>query len=364
MKKWMKLQIFVILGALLLISIPIFAQDNQVAVPDLTGLPLPQAAALMNNAGINLGTELALDWDATSTLPENTIADQSIAAGTMVERGTSVDVSVLRTPNMVLIYDDNDLTLVNTTANTADLTALRFAATAGSPASFAASRWASNVGENRCTQVWAIPRNQSKKLSECEDIQHWLTTNTTGEHFWTQTTGVQEFAVIDNGIQRTACPAAPPESQDSPLRCSFYFDGANAGQNDTFFYYFAYTTEAIVLLNPTEDKWMPTDRSTIYSANAAAAPIVLGDIVTWGENFSVPVGDLTRLAPSQCLVMTTASAMDAPLPEACNPIAQQAQGAQSSFWLTDFEIESANSGQLHKCPAATEGRVTRCIIPQ
>lgn len=349
----------------LFLLLPIYhAQENQVVVPDLTGLPIPEAAALLNSLGLNLGTELAVDWDASSGLEEHTIASQAIAPNTSVDRTTAIDVNVLRSPNMVLVYDDNDLTLVNTTLNTADLTALRFAATAGSPASFAASRWASNVGEKKCTQIWSIRRNNSKNLSECDDIQNWLTTNSTGEHFWTQTSGVQEFAVVDNGVQRITCPTAGTETQDNPIRCAFYLDGAHAGENTTFYYYFAYTTDALVLLNPTDDKWMPTDRTTIISSNPTVGPIVLGDITTWGEGFTVPVGDLERLAPNQCLFMTTSTAMNAELPQACVPIAQQAQGPQSTFWLTEFEVESANTGQIYKCPAATLGRLTQCIIPQ
>lgn len=364
MKIWMRLRIFLIIG-LLLVIFPVQAQDAQVTVPDLTGLTLPKAASLLNSLGLNLGSELAVEWNAASGLPENTITEQSIASNTAATSGTSIDVGILRVPNMVLIYDDNDLTLVNTTANVADLTGLRFTSVAGSPASFgAAARWASNISENRCTQVWSIPRGQSKKIDGCKDIQNWLTTNTTGEHFWTQTSGVQEFAVIDDGVQRITCPAALSGSQDSPLRCAFYLDGANSGQDNTFYYYFAYTTDAMILLNPSEDKWMPTNRSTIYGTNAVSAPMVLGDIVTWGANFEVPVGDLTRLAPNQCLLMTTASAIGAQPPEACTPIAQQAQGPQATFWLSAFEIESANDGQRHTCPAATAGRLTRCIVPQ
>jgi hypothetical protein len=363
MKIWMRLHIVLLIG-LLLVIFPVQAQDNQVTVPDLTGLTLPKAATLLNSLGLNLGTELAVDWDAASGLPENTIGEQTIATNTTVAKGTSIDVGILRSPNIVLIYDDNDLTLVNTTLNVADLTSLRFAAVAGSPASFGASRWATNISEKRCTQIWSIPRNQSKRIDGCEDIQHWLTTNDTGEHFWTQTSGVQEFAVVDNGIQRVTCPAAPPESQDSPLRCAFYLDGANSGQDTTFYYYFAYTTDAMILLNPSEDKWMPTDRTTIYSTDVTSAPLVLGDSVTWGEEFTVPVGDLTRLAPNQCLLMTTATAIGVAPPETCTVIAQQAQGAQATFWLNDFEIESANDGQRHTCPAATPERLTRCIVPQ
>jgi PASTA domain len=363
METKIRLRLFLIIG-LMLVIIPIQAQGDQATVPDLTGLTLPKAAALLNSLGLNLGTELAVDWNAASGLPENTIAEQALASNTAVARGTSVDVSVLRVPNMVLIYDDNDLTLVNTTLNIADLTALRFVSVAGNPASFAASRWASNVGEQRCTQIWSIRRNQSKKMSECEDIQNWLTTNSTGEHFWTQVNGVQEFAIVDNGIQRTTCPAATSDSQDSPLRCAFYFDGAGSGQDTTFYYYFAYTTDAMILLNPSEDKWMPTDRTTIYGVNATSAPVVLGDAATWGDGFTVEVGDLTRLAPNQCLLMTTATSIGADPPEACTPIAQQAQSSQTTFWLSEFEVESANDGQRHTCPAATPGRLTRCIVPQ
>lgn len=363
MKNWMRLRILVFIG-LSLVMFPSQAQESQATVPDLRGLTLPHAAALLNSLGLNLGTELAVDWTAESGLPENTIGEQSVASNTSVERGTTIDVGILRLPNVVLIYDDNDLTLVNTTDNITDLSTLRFAAVAGSPASFAANRWSSSLGEKKCTQIWSIRRNNSKNLPECEDIQNWLTTNNTGEHFWTQTSGVQEFTVIEDGIQRTACTAAPTDSQDSPLRCSFYLDGANAGQDTTFFYYFAYTTDAMVLFNPSEDKWMPTDRSTIYSSNAAIAPLILGDTVTWGENFAVEAGDLTRLAPNQCLLMTTSSAIGAEAPEACTVIAQQAQGAQTTFWLSDFEVESANDGQRHTCPAATPGRLTRCIVPQ
>lgn len=364
MKIYMRLHLLFIIALIIAIT-PISAQDTEVTVPDLTGLPLPQAAALLNSLGLNLGTELAVDWSAGSGLPENAIGTQAIAPNTSVAKGTAIDVSVLRSPNMVLVYDDNDLTLVNTTVNVADITGLRFAATEGSPASFAAARWATNIGEKKCTQIWSIPRNQSKSLPECEDVQNWLTTNTTGEHFWTQTSGVQQFAVVDDGIQRVTCPAAGEGTQDSPLRCAFYSDGAGSGENTTFFYYFAYTTDAIILLNPTEDKWMPTDRTTIYGTDATIAPVILGDEVTWGDaNFAPEISDLSRLAPNQCLLLTTDVAAGSPSPETCTVIAQQAVAAQGQFWLAEFEIESANDGQRHTCPAATPGRLTRCIVPQ
>lgn len=362
----LRMKIYTFLLAILTVIVsPMMAQDSQIAVPDLTGLPLPQAATLLNSLGLNLGTELAIDWSATSELPQDTIAMQAIAPQTMVERGTAIDVSVLRSPNMVLIYDDNDLTLVNTTLNVSDTTGLRFAAVAGSPASFAAARWGTNLREQRCAQIWSIRRNQSKSLPECEDIQNWITTNTTGEHFWTATSGIEQFAVIDDGIERVTCPAAPEGSQDSPLRCSFYFEGANAGEDSTFFYYLSYTTDALILLNPTEDKWMPTDRTTIYGTEATIAPVVLGDTATWGDaNFELEVGNLSRLAPNQCLVLTTTTATDVILPEACTTIAQNTVEASTAFWLGEFEVESANDGQRHKCPAATPGRITRCIVPQ
>ena len=341
----------------------VIGQEDTVIVPDVTGLNVAQSASILNELGLRLGVEEAVPWTENAGLPEGSINGQSVEAGTSVEYGTTVDVSVLRSPNMVLIYDDNDLTLVNLTINVADITGLRFAATEGTPASFASARWGSNLRENRCAQIWSIPRNEPKSLPECERIQNWLTTNLTGEHFWTQVNGVQQFAVIDNGIERATCPAAPAGSQDSPLRCEFYLEGASAAQDITTYIRMVYTTDTFAIINSSEDLWMPTDRTTIINrVTGVDSPLIVGN----PELFQNPetIGDITRLAPSQCLLLTANTPQGTEPPQPCAVIAQVDVPPETAFWQAAFQIESANDGQLHDCPAASAGRLTLCIVPQ
>src|SRR5690348_12468683 len=91
----------------------VYAQDA--AVPDLTGLNVPEAAALLNKNGFALGAENNVGWTADSGQEQNTIKGQSVAAGQTAAPGSAIDVTVLRSPNAMLIYDDNDLSLVNKT---------------------------------------------------------------------------------------------------------------------------------------------------------------------------------------------------------------------------------------------------------
>ncbi len=74
----------------LLITGAVAAQD--VSVPDLTGLNVPQAAALLNRAGLKLGAENAAGWTPESGVPQNTIGGQSIPAGCGGQRGRPLAV--------------------------------------------------------------------------------------------------------------------------------------------------------------------------------------------------------------------------------------------------------------------------------
>ena len=132
----MKRYLMILIIILFAVSI-VSGQENTVVVPDLTGLNVPQSAAVLNELGLQLGVQEAIAWTQASGMGEGSISAQSVEAGSRVEPGTSVDVSVLHSPNMLLIYDDNDLTMVNLTINVADITGVRFAATEGTPASFA-----------------------------------------------------------------------------------------------------------------------------------------------------------------------------------------------------------------------------------
>lgn len=351
--------LFILMSQLLVV-----AQDT-VSVPDVTGLTVPEAAAMLNAVGLGLGSQDVIDVADSNGVEVGHIASQSLAANSDAPLGSDVDIAVIRSRNAILIYDDNDLTVVNTTNNIADVSTLRFVAIEGdNPASFAASRWASSVRDHRCLQIWSIVRNNAKSLPECDNIQHWLTTNTTSEHFWTEANGVVTFSVVESGIERAQCPAAPINSQDAPLRCEFYLSGAGSADNITPYIYFVYTPTAIVIFNPTPNLWMPTDRTTIFNFNPSISnpgvSLVMGDPVLF-QNPDI-VANLTRLAPQQCIALTTLDNAD--IPQACQVIAQRTLDATVAFWLAEFEIDSATDTQRYSCPAAIDTRATICIVPQ
>lgn len=345
-----------------------FAQQDTVVVPDLTGLNTPQAAALLNALGLRLGVEQVTVWTQLSEASPNVISSQSVQPSTAVGMGTTVDVGILRPANMKLIYDDNDLTMVNLTQNVVDVTGLRFATAEGTPTSFPAARWASNLRSRQCMQVWTLPRNGPKGVEECQFIQNFLTNTTPGEHFWTQANGVQRFVLVEDGVERVSCPAAPANSQDAPLQCEFYLEGASAAENITEYLYFAYTTEALAIINQSNDKWMPTDRSPIINLHPDFGEDGFEFNFGAPELFGAPdsiIGDVTMLAPGQCIMLTARQpdGLESP-PQPCRVIAQRNLNLRAAFWLQDFQRDSANDGQRRTCPGALADRPTLCIVPQ
>ena len=345
-----------------------FAQQDTVVVPDLAGLNTPQSAALLNALGLRLGEEQVNVWTQTSPASPNVVSSQSVQPNTMVPRGTTIDIGVLRVANMKLIYDDNDLTMVNLTQNVVDVAGLRFTSIEGTPTSFPATRWASNLRSRQCMQVWTVPRNGPKGVEECQFIQNFLRNTTPGEHFWTQANGVQRFALVEDGVQRASCPAAPANSQDVPVQCEFYLEGANAANDITEYLYLAYTTDAIAIINQSNDKWMPTDRSPIINRHPDFGEEGLvfnfGNRALFVEPDSI-IGDVTQLAPGQCIMLTLRhpDGLDTP-PQPCRVIAQRNVNRRAAFWMQAFQIDSANDGQRRECPQALADRPTLCIVPQ
>ena len=111
-----KLCCLILLFALIL---PVYAQET--TVPDLTGLRVPQAAAELNRSGLRLGRQEAQPMTAADSVTPNTVAGQSVAAGELVASGTTVDIRVWSAANITLIYDDNDLTMLNLTGGNLNL---------------------------------------------------------------------------------------------------------------------------------------------------------------------------------------------------------------------------------------------------
>lgn len=358
--------VWTVMAFLLLWTFSAAAQES-VIVPDLRGMNLPRAAATLNELGLQLGAQNAEGWTAASGLEQNTVAAQSVAAGAAVAPGSAVDVTVLRSANMRLIYDDNDITVVNLTSTPMNVSGLIFTVTEGSSATYAASQWANDLRENQCFQLWSVNRNGPKDVPGCQFIQTWRTTTNTGSHFWTQSSGAQRFRVLENGVERATCDAAGAATQNSPISCEFFVAGGGAGDDSAPFIYLAYNEQAVAFINPTEDQWMVTNQTTILNFNPSisvpGASLIFSDPALLREEFRTGAGNFALLAPQQCIMFTVSgTAGEAPRP--CDVIASRDLGANVAFWLANFTIRSSSDGLERSCPAATPGRTTLCIVPR
>lgn len=330
------------------------AQEAQ--VPDLTGMNVPQAAAALNKLGLALGNETGEAWTAESGLEQNRIKAQSVAAGELTAQGSAIDVTVLRSPNVALVYDDNDLTLVNKTGGDLDLSGIIFNTLDGNPAQFAAARWAGSVRKDQCTQIWSVGRNGPKGLDECSTIQNWLVTQSGSEHFWTGAGGTTRFAVTQNGIQRGQCAVA------NPGRCEFYVPGGASG-DVTEYVYFAYGTHNLAIINQSSDRWMTLSGFTVFNNFTAqkGLTVPLGDASLYVV--TNPVARVGQLAPGQCVLFTDSSAEGNTPPQPCDVVARLDINPTVIFWGAAFDMEGSD-GQRHSCPAATVDKLTLCLMPR
>lgn len=357
MKKQFTITILTIFCAALLTA-QVFAQEQTVIVPDLNGINVPTATALLNKNGLRLGVENNQGWTADSGLPENSINGQSIPAGQSVIFGTAVDVSVLRSPNALVIYDDNDVTLVNNTGGDLNLAGITFTTNDGSAAQLAGSRWAGTLRAGQCVQAWSVGRNGPKGLDECSTIQNWLVTNNVAEHFWTGAGGTTQFSVLQNGVPRAACPIT------NPGRCEFFLSGGGAGSDATEYVYFAYTVDQLAIINQSTDQWMTLDGFYVVNnfAPSKGAPVFPGDPTLYTKN-PPDVETVSRLAPGQCILYTNAGpGLDNP-PQPCDVIARLDIAPSLIFWGADFGVMSSD-GEARICPVPTPGRLTLCIMPR
>jgi len=354
-----------ILLGLAILSTAVQGQSTEVIVPDVVGQPVPQAAAELNRSGLSLGS--TVPFEENTDLPPNSVVTQSIAPGSVVNYGTSVNLSVVLPSNARLIYDDNDITLINLTDGQLDLSGVTFASTEGTSAAYSANNIAGRLDSSDCWQLWSISRTGPKSVAGCASTL-WRTTNNTSNHFWTQSNGVSRFIVQQNGIQRATCAAAPVGSQDAPLSCEFYLAGSSTAAATVPYLQFIYTQDAIALVNTRDDAWMLTDQTTIYNYNPQlqnpGAPLIFGDAGLLREEFRLGLGDITQLAPRQCLVLTLEGAATTDLAVGCDVLAQRSLNASVAFWLADFEVESVTIGRRHTCPAAVDTAQTRCIVPR
>lgn len=340
-------------------------QDIPAGVPDLIGMNIPQATAALNRIGMRLGSQLSEAWSETAGIPPNTISAQSIPVGEAPTAGGSVDVLVVRSPNVRLAYDDNDFTLINNTSTAIDFNGLTFGTADGAtPAAFAAGRWRGSLEAAGCAQVWSVIRSVPKDIEGCARINTWLTTNNPAEHFWTGLNGVTSFKIVQSGVERGTCSAAPAGS--APMTCDIFLP-ADLSADTTPYLYFAYTPDRLILFNRSDMQFMPLSGARVLNRNPNLNPpnqeINLGDPALYGV--INPVANLTQLAPGQCIFFTNSAAIPAAdTPEACATIGRIDIDPNLIFWTTNFDLISPTSGQSHTCPAAIQGQLTICVMPR
>lgn len=353
---------FVTLTLILFISATLNAQPaDTVAVPNLAGLTPPQAAAALNAARLQLGT-LSPVTASGAVLP-GTIASQFPAPGSAVNTSAVVDVVVGYAPNIRLIYDNNDLTIINTGTQAIDARTLDLQASDAVPVSFDGGRWGRAIEPTDCVQVWATRRTRPKSLAECRRITAWLSTTDTSQHVWKESAGVSRFIVRQDGVARGECPAAGPGSGESPFVCDIYLEQEQPAPVWPFIY-FAYTRDTLVVHNTSGDSWM---RLNVALTPASGGAISLNDgtlykavdgLVLSTANDGRPI--IRQLAPGQCVRFRTVTTASGSLPEPCLMFADALVDGVP-FWNARFTIED-RSGDKHVCEGAAPDAVTTCRV--
>ncbi len=341
-------------------------QDEIPVVPDLIGMNIPQATAALNKIGMSLGTQLSEPWTEISGIAPDTISAQSIPVGEGTVPGGTVDVLLVRSPNARLVYDENDLTLINNTGADVDFNGLAFGVAEGTtPAAFAATRWTSRLSAGGCAQIWSVIRSVPKDVDGCARINTWLTTNNSAEHFWTGLNGVTSFRVVQGGAERGTCPAAPAGS--APLACDIFLPAAGIFAEMTPYIYLAYTPDRLIIFNRSDAQFMPLSGTKVVNRNPNLTPpnqeITIGDPGLYA--LLNPVATVTQLAPGQCIFFTTGAEIPvSDTPEPCSPIARIDISPSLIFWAANFDLISATDGQNYTCNAAVAEQLTVCVMPR
>lgn len=332
-----------------------FAQTDPVSVPDVRGLSVPAAAAVLNTHGLLLGSQSNILWTVTAGYAQNTVGEQSVLPGETVAYGSSVDLTVLRSPNVALIYDDNDITLVNRSGATIEVSNVTFnAVETATPATYNALDLGLPFLEAEdCLQLWSVGRSEPKQVEGCRSTQ-WRSTNNTAHHFWTGLNGVTRFNVVQSGIERASCASAPAGA--APLTCEFYLATITTSEV-TEYVYLAYTAQQLVIVNQSTDQWMPL-QNVVVMTNGSSVP--LGDPALFGN--PPVIGIIQQLAPGQCLLFGAATTDT--LPETCSILAHLDLAPETAFWRSEFYIDSTTVEGEYPCPAATDGVLTICVMPR
>lgn len=342
----------------------VHAQDETPAppptVPDVTGMTLPTATALLNQMGIAVNAQQTYNWTDSDTISPYTITTQNPQVGAEVPDGLVATLTIARPVTARLFYDDNDLTLINLSDGELTLRNIVFTAIDGNPpASFSASEWTvDTVSPQRCVQIWAVAGRQgAKDVEGCQSARDipWLTRGNAPDHFWLDDNGATGFTVTQDGVWRGDCTIIP--NTTDVQTCDLYLMPAGldtVAQDVTEYVYFRYTPEQLWVINRADDRWMPTSQVDIVDG------IDLADYSLYRE--SSPVTDIDLLAPNQCLLITTSDDALISTPESCDLIG--IAEVDDNFWQNGFEINSRMMPQTFACLPSESDEMTVCLVPR
>jgi hypothetical protein len=322
-----------------LVMLPAAAQDNTGVVPDLTGLNLPQAAAELSKVGLLIGKQTPVTWTEGNSAVPDTITAQAVAPGERLPAGARIDLTIVGKANIIMIYDDNDFTMVNAVGRTLDLTQVTFQSSDG-----AAS---------------------AKEWPECSQTHWFATTIRTTEHFWTELNSVTGFSMSINGEVLKTCPAALFGAE--PVRCEFYLTSGVGATNSIDFLYINYTIGEFTVSNVSDDRWLTLNDTRFVNYNPAEP--VAGSWFTLGtDSIFTPMitgSDPLLLAPGQCVKIRDPRLADQhPLPSDCIVVGSAEFTGGDVFWQADFEVYNPQIGIRHTCPSAVRDKDVVCIMPR
>ena len=341
------------------------ATEEPATIPNIVGLNVPFATSMLNQLGITIGEQTLIEWNTSLGVEPNRITQQSISAGTPVTAGLQMDIVIAHPFNMEIIFDDNDLTLLNQTGGAVDLAGLVFTAIdARIPATFSGVEWTSEVDSlspERCVQIWSIGGiGQAKSVEGCQASGSipWLSRINDDAHFWIDDNGATGFSLIQDGIYRGDCAIIP--NTTNVQQCEIYtapigVDGV--AEDVTAYVYFRYNDEQLWVINRSDDRWMPSSQVDIVDA------INLGDSNLFAED--AIIGNVSLLAPHQCVLYTNIGATEpVTTPDSCDLIAIASLDPDDVFWLAGFEITSRIRGENLACVTPQSEGDTLCLLPR
>lgn len=317
-------------------------------VPDVTGLTVPEAAARLNAAGLRLGLISDLQGIAGQS---NTVEAQLPTAGSAAQPGDTVDLTVWRSGLVQLVYDDNDLTLMNLSDQDLSLRRVYFRSVDGTASpSFEATEWANRLRGEQCMQIWSIPTSDPKTVEGCDVFQQWVYRTVPGAHFWTGANDTTRFEVIQDGVARGVCVIDDGE-------CSLYlapFAGKSGIAPDIAEYVtLLYNADTLWITNRTANRWLPTGDLLVGGTQ-------VGDLAIYDRVSEVANPQL--LAPGQCLRWerpgTTADSE-------ADPCAVVGVARLSGFWTQTFNVMNQVDGAPRECPPVLQvDETVLCLLPR